>query len=104
MTATVVAPTLDEIARAAGVSTATVLRLAVSLGYAGQRRARAVPPELAALLVAAIRGEAIGLSTARLLARDPDAVLAGAEALAELARQQIDRRSADRTTRVESET
>jgi DNA-binding MurR/RpiR family transcriptional regulator len=78
--------TLAEIGRESGVSDPTVLRIARIVGAYGAGYIRS---SVGALMTPALRARVLTHVTARALAEDPQTVLAGAEALAELARRVI---------------
>lgn len=80
--------TLMEIAAAGGVTHTTVRQITKEAfpRFIGGRH-RGITRDLGELLAVAFRSKSLSLPTARLLRSDPAAVLAGAEALAELARR-----------------
>ncbi|MFE2936803.1 hypothetical protein [Streptomyces sp. NPDC059278] len=87
---------LNEIATAGGTSHTQVRRTLVSAfpTLVGKGR-NTIPREVGELLAATFRGGIMGRPTGRMLGEDPAAVLAAAEALAELARRALAERQED---------
>ncbi|MEV5880727.1 hypothetical protein AB0L75_42455 [Streptomyces sp. NPDC052101] len=89
--------TLMEIA-AAGETSHTTVRKVTMMAFpaiAG-RGHRSIPRDLGRLLAVALRNRSLNFPTARLLQSDPAAVLAGAEALAALARRALEEQDTTR--------